>query len=91
MARFVILVQFNVDPSHVAAFRQEMLDTTAATRNTPGNRGFDVSQDPLEPSRFMLYEVFEVNPPGRRITPGANCRTTAIVSSRCWRPSRSAA
>ena len=59
MARFVILVQFKVDPSRVAAFRQEMVDAAAWTRNTPGNRGFDVNQDPLDPTRFMLYEVFE--------------------------------
>ena len=54
----VTLVHVRVLPEHLDAF----IDATRGNHENavmePGNRRFDVLQDPEEPTRFILYEAY---------------------------------
>ena len=54
------LVHVRVNPEHLEAFIAATRLNAAATRQEPGNRRFDVLQDPADPQRFVLYEVFAI-------------------------------
>jgi autoinducer 2-degrading protein len=60
MRPLAVLVEFLVNPSFVAQFR----DLIAANAKTSlkceiGCKRFDVLVDPEEPRRFVLYEIYE--------------------------------
>lgn len=54
----VTLVHVQVKPDTVAAFIAATRANHAASVLEPGNRRFDVLQDPTEPGRFILYEAY---------------------------------
>lgn len=54
----VTLVHIRVKPESVNAFIAACRDNHLASIREPGNRRFDVLQDPGEPTRFMLYEAY---------------------------------
>jgi quinol monooxygenase YgiN len=57
---YVVVVFFEVGRERVAAFRKAaLLDAKCSVERERGCRTFDVSQDPLEPSSFFFYEVYD--------------------------------
>lgn len=56
---YVVSVTVHVKPDQVDAFIEATLDNARNTRQEPGNVRFDVSQKEDEPTRFLLYEVYE--------------------------------
>ena len=60
MQPFVVLVEFLVNPSFIAQFR-DLIATNAKTslKRETGCKRFDVPVDPEEPRRFVLSEIYE--------------------------------
>ena len=60
MQPFVVLVEFLVNPSFIAQFR-DLIATNAKTslKRETGCKRFDVLVDPEEPRRFVLSEIYE--------------------------------
>ena len=57
---YVIIVDFEIDPDQIGAFLPLMAENAAASaRDEPGCRQFDVCQDPDNPARMFLYEVYD--------------------------------
>ncbi len=56
---YVVSVTVHVKPDQVDAFIEATLDNARNTRQEPGNVRFDVSQADGEPTRFLLYEVYQ--------------------------------
>ena len=56
---YVVSVTVYVKPEQVDAFIEATLDNAGNTRHEPGNERFDVSQAEDEPTRFLLYEVYQ--------------------------------
>jgi autoinducer 2-degrading protein len=56
---YVVSVTVYVKPEQVDAFIEATLDNARNTRHEPGNERFDVSQAEDEPTRFLLYEVYQ--------------------------------
>ena len=57
---YVITVEFEIEPAHLADFLPLMSRNAAASvRDEPGCRQFDVCQDPDSPNRIFLYEVYD--------------------------------
>ena len=57
---FVVTVLFEINPSHVDAFRVAVLQHAKnSLTQEPGCKRFDVSVDPDNPRRFFLYEVYD--------------------------------
>ncbi len=56
---YVVSVTVYVKPEQVDAFIEATLDNARNTRHEPGNERFDVSQVDDEPTRFLLYEVYQ--------------------------------
>ncbi|MGE5441547.1 MAG: antibiotic biosynthesis monooxygenase [Bacteroidota bacterium] len=54
----VTLVHVKVKPEHVGAFIAATSPNHEGSVREPGNRRFDVLQDPGDPTRFLLYEVY---------------------------------
>lgn len=54
----VTLVQVHVKPEHIKDFIAATQANHAASVQEPGNRRFDVLQDPQDASRFVLYEAY---------------------------------
>src|SRR5512132_2255348 len=54
----VNLVHVKVKPEHVGAFIAATRPNHEGSVREPGNRRFDVLQDPGDPTRFLLYEVY---------------------------------
>lgn len=54
----VTLVHVTVKPDCVDAFIAATRANHEGSVREPGNRRFDVLQDPDEPTRFLLYEVY---------------------------------
>lgn len=52
------LVHIQVNPGCEAAFLSASLANRNGTLREPGNLRFDVLQDPADPRRFYLYEIF---------------------------------
>jgi len=53
-----IIVTIQVKPDKVEAFRAASLENAASSRKEKGIARFDLLQDPQEPARFILYEVY---------------------------------
>ena len=57
---YVITVEFEIDPAHLAAFLPLMSQNAAASvRDEPGCRQFDVCQDPEASNHIFLYELYD--------------------------------
>jgi autoinducer 2-degrading protein len=54
----VTLVHIRVKPETVAAFIAACQANHLASTREPGNRRFDVLQDPKDATRFILYEAY---------------------------------
>lgn len=54
----VTLVHIRVKPEAVAAFIAACRANHLASTREPGNRRFDVLQDPQDATRFILYEAY---------------------------------
>lgn len=54
----VTLVHIRVKPQSVAAFIAACRANHQASTREPGNRRFDVLQDPQDATRFILYEAY---------------------------------
>ncbi len=54
----VTLVHVHVKPDCLPAFLDATRANHEASVREPGNRRFDVLQDPDEPTRFVLYEAY---------------------------------
>jgi (4S)-4-hydroxy-5-phosphonooxypentane-2,3-dione isomerase len=52
------LVHIRVKPEHVAAFIEACRLNHEASIQEPGNRRFDLLQDPDDPTRFIFYEAY---------------------------------
>jgi quinol monooxygenase YgiN len=57
---YIITVEFEIDPEHIAAFRETMLlqAKNSLTKET-GCKFFDVCFNPDQPSRCFLYEKYD--------------------------------
>ncbi len=57
---FVLVVNLRIRKDSVEEFMAECLKNGKAARETePGCRQFDILQDPADPTRAMLYEVYD--------------------------------
>ncbi len=57
---YVVVVFFASKPQHTAALRSALLTQAHnSLENEAGCRQFDVSQDPLDPNAFFLYELYD--------------------------------
>ena len=55
-----LIVEFRIEPEHVAAFEAAIVDNARASRETePGCRQFDVCRDLTQRNLFMLYELYD--------------------------------
>jgi autoinducer 2-degrading protein len=54
----VTLVHVKVKPDRVDAFVEATRRNHEGSMKEPGNRRFDVLQDPADPTVFLLYEVY---------------------------------
>lgn len=54
----VTLVHVHVMPAHLDAFLAATRANHEASVQEPGNRRFDVLQDPAEPTHVILYEAY---------------------------------
>ena len=59
MNKFVLIVEFDVKPEHLAQFNQLIeVNAKASVANEQGCKQFDVLQDQENPNRVVLYEVY---------------------------------
>ncbi len=56
---YIVSVNLFVTPPNVDAFIEATLDNARNTRKESGNIRFDVSQGEDDPTRFLLYEVYQ--------------------------------
>jgi autoinducer 2-degrading protein len=56
---YVVAVTLFVKPENVEAFIAATLDNARNTRKEAGNLRFDVLRAEDDPTRFMLYEVYQ--------------------------------
>lgn len=54
----VTCVHVHVKPTALEAFIAATRENHEHSLQEPGNRRFDVLQDPQDPTRFLLYEAF---------------------------------
>ena len=52
-------VHVYVKEEHIDSFIEATLENHRASVEEPGNLRFDVLQDELDPSKFVLYEAYE--------------------------------
>jgi autoinducer 2-degrading protein len=55
---FVLQVAIRIKPENVDAFMKKLDENARAARSEKGCRQFDVLADPKDPTRLMLYEVY---------------------------------
>ncbi|MCW5852512.1 MAG: antibiotic biosynthesis monooxygenase [Anaerolineae bacterium] len=55
---YIALIQLQVKPDQVEAFKEFVRLDHEGTRTEPGNVRFDVLQAEDDPTRFCLYEVY---------------------------------
>lgn len=56
---FVTVVEVNVKPEDVEAFKQASVLNHQQSVQEEGNRRFDILQSSSEPTHFVLYEAYE--------------------------------
>jgi quinol monooxygenase YgiN len=58
--KFVLIVEFDVKPEHLASFNELIaINAKASVADEPGCRQFDVLQDHDNRNRVVLYEVYD--------------------------------
>lgn len=77
MSLHIALVNVQVRPDRVDAFREATLVNARESRKEPGCLRFDVIQEADDPTRFVLFEVF------RDVAAAAAHRETAHYQA--WR------
>ena len=55
----VLQVELRIKPENLSAFMKKLGENASAARREPGCRQFDVLVDPADPTRVMLYEVYD--------------------------------
>jgi (4S)-4-hydroxy-5-phosphonooxypentane-2,3-dione isomerase len=55
----VVVVFFEAKKAHVSDLGMALLGHARNSLEEPGCRQFDVSQDPLDPAGYFLYEVYD--------------------------------
>jgi quinol monooxygenase YgiN len=56
---FVLQVMIRIKPENVDAFMSKLRENAAASRKEASCKQFDIVVDPKDPTRVMLYEVYE--------------------------------
>lgn len=57
---FTVVVEFHIQPAHVLAFREAMVNNARQSVATEaGCHQFDVCCDPADPTLFFLYELYD--------------------------------
>lgn len=56
---FVLQVTIRVRPENVDAFMKKAIENATAARQEPGCRQFDILVDPNDPTKVMLYEIYD--------------------------------
>ena len=56
---YVLQVDLRIKRENVDAFMKKVLENAAHARTEPGCRHFDVLVDPKDPTRAMLYEIYD--------------------------------
>ena len=56
---FVLQVQIRVKRESLEVFMKQVQENARNARKEPGCRQFDVLADPGDPTRMMLYEVYD--------------------------------
>ena len=56
---FALVVNIRIKPENLDVFMQKLAANAAAARKEPGCLTFEVLADPNDPTRVMLYEVYE--------------------------------
>lgn len=60
MSRFVIIVEFGLDPAHFRAFDSAVrVNAAASLKNEPGCQQFDVLVPEEGANRIVLYEIYD--------------------------------
>lgn len=60
---FVVIIDVTIKPESVAAFRDAIfIQGRNSLDKEPGCHGFEVLQDPDDPSKFTLYETYTDKP-----------------------------
>lgn len=56
----VLVVEFIIKPAFVDAFERVIVENARASRETePGCGQFDVCRDPVDATKFFLYELYD--------------------------------
>ena len=57
---YVVTVNFQIKPEHVAEFQAAMLvNARSSVEKEPGCRRFDITVDENDPAHFFLFEVYD--------------------------------
>jgi quinol monooxygenase YgiN len=56
---FVLQVMIRIKPENVDSFMSKVLENAAASRKEAACKQFDVVVDPKDPTKVMLYEVYD--------------------------------
>ena len=56
---YVLQVDIRIKPGNVEAFMGKLRENSAAARQEPGCRHFDVLVDPQDATHVMLYEIYD--------------------------------
>ncbi len=54
----ILTVDLTIKPENVDAFTAQALQNAADSRQEPGCRQFDVLRDPKDPTRLLLFEIY---------------------------------
>ena len=55
----VLQVNIRIKPENVDAFMSKVIENGRAARSEPGCRQFEVLVDPDDPTKIMLFEVYD--------------------------------
>lgn len=55
---FVVIARYRVDPANQERVRQLLVPLAAASREEPGNRGYEVLNDLEDPAEFRIIEHY---------------------------------
>ena len=56
---YLVTVTFTIAPDHAAAFLRRVQEQAADSLTEPGCRQFDVWQEPGNPAKVFLYEIYD--------------------------------
>jgi hypothetical protein len=82
---YVVIVEVHVLADKIAEFLRFTRQNHEGARSEPGNRRFDVLEQKDDPTRFVLYEVYEDETAFAAISRRCTTWPGAIQSRICWR------